>query len=74
VFFPTVAEIRGAASDIELEQSGLPTAYEAREMAQRPKKDLPDIVKKVMYAIGTDFYDLQRSQNIASDRASFLGA
>ena len=77
-WFPSIAEIRGAAADLDLQSRGIVSAIEAYEIAQRHnimriKDEYPDVHAAARMSCYT-ITDMRKSQNVAADRARFIEA
>lgn len=76
-FFPSVAEIREKANELQMQAAGVPDAYEAWGLVQKciqrrmEWRDLPETVRAAVEDI-SDLYELRRSTAPAADRARFL--
>lgn len=74
-WFPKVSELRDAVAELSLAVDGVPTAYEAWELANaNGGLNAHPMVAQAMRAIGVDWYQLRRSENPVSDRSRFIEA
>lgn len=75
IFFPTIAELRTAATDLTLERRGILTPIQAWNAATNGRSGpLPSMVKQAVQMACGDFYNLRTSTTLAADRARFIEA